>query len=122
MARGEGSCSTRRKATGFRPISLRLRSGGRVRIERMKTLDPTGITWSLTRTGALVRAEARGHIFGGKWTEQVRQDDSMQSQSAYSVTHCGRCGAALLAESTQADDPTNPAIDADCLQSATSAQ
>jgi hypothetical protein len=88
----------------------------------MRTIQPTGIAWSLTRTGALVRAEARGHVFGGRWTEQVRQADSMESQSAYSVTHCGRCGAALLAESAQADDPTNPAIDADCLQSATTAQ
>lgn len=93
----------------------------RVRIGRMRTIHPTGISWSLTRTGALVRAEARGHVFGGRWTEQVRQADSMESQSVYSVTHCGRCGAALLAESTQADDPTNPAIDTDCLQGATAA-
>ena len=87
----------------------------------MRTIQPTGITWSLTRIGALVRAEARGHVFGGRWTEQVRQADSMQSQSVYSVTHCGRCGAALVAESARADDPTNPAIDADCLRDATTA-
>jgi hypothetical protein len=80
----------------------------------METFDQTEITWSLTRTGALVRAQARGHVFGGEWAERSWPADSREGQAAYSVTHCARCGAALIAESVKADDVANPAVDAEC--------
>jgi hypothetical protein len=80
----------------------------------METFDQTEITWSLTRTGALVRAQARGHVFGGEWAERALPADSAQGQAVYSVTHCARCGAALIAESAKADDAANPAVDAEC--------
>jgi hypothetical protein len=83
-------------------------------IVRMETFDQTEITWSLTRTGALVRAQARGHVFGGEWAERSGPDDSTPGQAAYSVTHCARCGAALIAESAKADEVANPAIDGEC--------
>jgi hypothetical protein len=83
-------------------------------IAAMETITATDITWSLTRTGALVRAQARGHVFGGEWFERSASADSEQSEAAYSVTHCARCGAALFAESVKADDTANPALDAEC--------
>jgi len=79
----------------------------------METFNPTAITWSLTRTGALVRAQARGHLFGSVWAERWSPVDSSQGQAVYSVTHCARCGAALFAESAGARE-ANPAIDAEC--------
>jgi hypothetical protein len=82
----------------------------------METITATDITWSLTRTGALVRAQARGHVFGGEWFERAANADSAQGQAGYSFTHCARCGAALFAESVKADDLANPAIDAECPQ------
>jgi hypothetical protein len=85
-------------------------------IAPMETIIATDITWSLTRTGALVRAQARGHVFGGDWAERSVAADSTQGKAAYSVTHCERCRAALFAESVKADDEANPAIDAECPQ------
>jgi hypothetical protein len=82
----------------------------------METITATDIAWSLTRTGALVRAQARGHVFGGAWFERSANGDSAHGQAAYSFTHCARCGAALFAESVKADDVANPAIDAECPQ------
>jgi hypothetical protein len=80
----------------------------------METINATDITWSLTRTGALVRAQARGHVFGGDWAERADPAGSTRGHAAYSVTHCARCGAALIAESAKPDDIANPAIDAEC--------
>jgi len=80
----------------------------------METITATDITWSLTRTGALVRAQARGHVFGGEWFERSANANSAQGQAPYSFTHCARCGAALFAESVKADDLANPAIDVEC--------
>jgi hypothetical protein len=75
---------------------------------------PPDINWSLTRTGALMRAEARGHIFTDEWIERAWQTDSLESQCLESVTRCARCGAELLAESARLGEVTNPAIEADC--------
>ncbi|HEX4598064.1 MAG TPA: hypothetical protein VH278_09790 [Burkholderiaceae bacterium] len=80
----------------------------------METITATDITWSLTRTGALVRAQARGHVFGGEWFERSAEVDAEQGEAGYSVTHCARCGAALFAESAKVDDAANPALDAEC--------
>jgi hypothetical protein len=81
----------------------------------MGAFDPTGIAWSLTtRSGALARAEARGHQFDGGWSDRVSEVDSMQQP--YSVTHCVRCGAALLAEFATVGDEANPVIDGDCAK------
>ena len=77
----------------------------------METIRATDITWSLTRTGALMRAQARGHVFGGEWAQRANSAGSARGGSVYSVTHCARCGAALIAESA---DVANPALDAEC--------
>ncbi|MBV8209504.1 MAG: hypothetical protein JO133_05515 [Burkholderiaceae bacterium] len=82
----------------------------------MKTPDSSPITWSLTRSGALVKAQARGHVFGGSWTESLLPASKTRAQLACSVTHCERCGAALFAESSVTDGADNPAVDADCPQ------
>ena len=93
----------------------------------MNTISPieivaSDITWSLTRTGAVMRAEARGHIFADDWTERAWQTDSLESRCLESVTRCARCGAELLAESARLGEVENPAIEADCPQELTTQQ
>jgi len=88
----------------------------------METPGPNPFTWSLTRSGALLKAQARGHVFGSAWTESLLPASKTRAQLACSVTHCERCGAALFAESSVTDGADNPAVDADCPQSAATLQ
>ena len=88
----------------------------------MNTPDSNPITWSLTRSGALIKAQARGHVFSGAWTESLLPASRLRAQLACSVTHCERCGAALFAESAVTDGADNPAVDADCPQPSVSLQ